>query len=207
VTIQCRANPLDLGALNRCYTKASGSASPHIPFINGRTFQSYQQSILPAEKARSITYARVNETYKMAGHQWTARRCGARLSNGQICYGRALENGRCKWHSGKITPYHTRPISPEGIERIREASRKRILAAWAAYREAKAKGLPLPRLGRPKRQAGILEAPKPPARETVLTEQDLEFARTYMPNAFQNLSRKAGTGHITNDSDQSAKHK
>jgi hypothetical protein len=95
----------------------------------------------------------------MAGKQWSALRCGAHLSGGRICNGRALANGRCKWHSGKITPYHMRPISPEGIERIREASRARMLAAWEGYREAKAKGLPLPRLGNKKRQAGIVEAP------------------------------------------------
>jgi hypothetical protein len=96
----------------------------------------------------------------MAGKRWTARRCFALKKDGGICHGRALENGRCKFHGGLSTPYDTRPIPPEGIERIREASRARMLAAWQAYREAKARGLPLPpRLGNKKRRTAFSEAP------------------------------------------------
>jgi hypothetical protein len=113
----------------------------------------------------------------MAGHHWYARRCGAIKKNGEYCFGRALENGRCKFHSGMVTPYHTRPISPEGIERIRQASRNRMLAAWDAYREAKVKGLPLPRIGRQKRQAAISKPPKrvPVGKPVTLTAEDIEF--------------------------------
>jgi hypothetical protein len=90
-----------------------------------------------ALRASACPYARGNRHPQMAGKRWTALRCGARRKNGLACRGRALANGRCKFHGGMVTPYHTRPISPEGIERIREASRARMLAAWQAYREAK----------------------------------------------------------------------
>jgi hypothetical protein len=68
----------------------------------------------------------------MAGHQWTARRCFALKKNGEPCFGRALANGRCKFHSGMITPYYTRPISPEGKERIAASMR----AYWARVSQA-----------------------------------------------------------------------
>ena len=108
-------------------------------------------------KSRRLNlHARGNrDLQKMAGKRWTAKRCGAWKKDGGICQGRALENGRCKFHGGMSSPYHTRVIPPELIERIRQASRARMLAAWEAYREAKAKGAPLPRLGRKKRLAHI----------------------------------------------------
>jgi hypothetical protein len=77
-----------------------------------------------------------------------------------------------------VTPYHMRPISLEGIERIREASRNRMLAAWEAYREAKAKGLPLPRLGNKKRRTALSEAPAPtPAPDDRRKLSDAEFLK------------------------------
>lgn len=65
----------------------------------------------------------------------------------------------------------------EGRQRIADATRARMLAAWDAYREAERQDLPLPRLGRPKRPPRIVEAPRPQPKPTVLTEQDIEFAR------------------------------
>ena len=81
----------------------------------------------------------------MAGRQWSALRCGARRANGLICRGRALANGRCKYHGGMVTPYHMRPISEAGKRRIGDAQRAR----WIRYRaDRAATGKPI---GRPRK--------------------------------------------------------
>ena len=101
---------------------------------HGNERQIDRGSVIARKSRRLSPDARADDTY-MAGKQWSALRCGARRSNGLICRGRALENGRCKWHGGKSTPYHTRPIPPASIERIRLASRARLLARWQAWRD------------------------------------------------------------------------
>jgi hypothetical protein len=52
-----------------------------------------------------------------------------------------------------------------------------MLAAWDAYREAKAKGLPLPRIGRKKRPAA---SPKPPNIFVEAPEQRRERIAKYL---------------------------
>jgi hypothetical protein len=89
----------------------------------------------------------------MAGH-WTARRCFALKKNGELCLGRALENGRCKYHSGMVTPYRTRPISEAGKVRIGAAAK----AMWGrAQASAFAKGfVAIANASRETRQSGPL---------------------------------------------------
>ena len=67
--------------------------------------------------------------------------CGARTRKGTPCRNMS-EAGRkrCRFHGGKSTGART----PEGIERIREAQRRR----WARVRTAKAEALQQPE-GRP----------------------------------------------------------
>ena len=105
----------------------------------------------------------------MAGHQWTARRCFALKKNGEPCFGRALANGRCKFHSGMITPYYTRPISPEGKERIAASMR----AYWARVKSGE--------VVTGKRNARVA-TPRPPEAKTVkagpdvvLSPEDIQF--------------------------------
>jgi hypothetical protein len=80
----------------------------------------------------------------MAGHQWQHRRCYARRrSDGLPCFGIGLApNFRCKWHGGN-----------EYTDAHREAVSKGLKAFWEGYRRDKAAGLPVPRVGRPKRVA------------------------------------------------------
>ena len=110
----------------------------------------------------------------MPGHHWYARRCGAFKKDGGICYGRAFENGRCKFHSGMVTPYHERPISEEGKRRIGAAATLR----WQRYREAKAAGCVPYKTGRPPKPKREPVKPPRPTKETVLTPEDLSFARS-----------------------------
>ena len=59
-------------------------------------------------------------------------RCGGRnRGNGLPCQAAGIyPTWRCRWHGGMSTPYYTRPISPEGKERIAASMR----AYWARVR-------------------------------------------------------------------------
>jgi hypothetical protein len=56
-------------------------------------------------------------------------RCEARCRDGHACKAPSMRNGRCKLYGGKSTGART----PEGIQRIREAQRRR----WARVRAAR----------------------------------------------------------------------
>jgi hypothetical protein len=81
----------------------------------------------------------------MAGKQWSAIRCGQVKSNGEYCFGRALENGKCRFHGG--IPYNMRVISEDGKKAISIAQKSR----WMRWRQDRASGVPYVgrKLGRP----------------------------------------------------------
>jgi hypothetical protein len=106
---------------------------------------------VPVERAIfSALRALYGENKQMAGRRnfgWP--RCSARTRAGGFCQMKVAvgENGfpqkRCRLHG-------CTPKTPEGLEAISIACK----AFWEGYRRDKALGLPVPRVGRPKRQAG-----------------------------------------------------
>src|SRR5262249_42209361 len=94
----------------------------------------------------------------------------------------------------------TAVLSEEGRQRVSAAAK----AHWARYRELKAAGLPVPRVGRPKRPAAI---PSPPS--TTPEERRARAIRSgFHPGYFAcNVPRRfRTTGHITLLSSLSATH-
>jgi hypothetical protein len=100
----------------------------------------------------------------MAGFNWKRPTCHAwAKSQKRPCLRKVglRRNGSlhvvCPSHGSKTPPYSEREISAAGKARISAAA----TAMWARYRRNKALGLPIPKVGRPKRQVAFSEPQKP----------------------------------------------